>query len=141
MVRTVLEGRTAAERRTRDVLVDAVAGALSSVTALLNPAGVVVGGPWSSAADCLASPAMPESLLTRTWIWSGETVSAGAVVVGVPVAVVVLGLGRDVGLGRGRGHGREATSPTGPGARWTTSSRGCPRRRTRRPPTRRGPRP
>jgi len=37
-----------------------------------------------------ASPAMPESLLTRTWIWSGETVSAGPVVVGDPVAVVVL---------------------------------------------------
>jgi len=35
---------------------------------------------------------MPESLLTRTWIWSGETVSAGPVVVGDPVAVVVLGL-------------------------------------------------
>lgn len=50
-VRTVLEGRTGAGRRARDVVVDAVAGALSSVTALLNPAGVVVGGPWSSAAD------------------------------------------------------------------------------------------
>src|SRR5690349_12388255 len=46
---------------------------------------------WSSAADCLASPGTPESLLTRTWIWSGETVSAGPVVVGDPVAVVLEG--------------------------------------------------
>ena len=31
-------------------MVDAVAGVLASVAALLNPAAVVVGGPWAGAA-------------------------------------------------------------------------------------------
>lgn len=47
----VLEGGSAANRRTRDAVVDAVAGAISSVTAVLNPSGVVLGGPWSTAGD------------------------------------------------------------------------------------------
>jgi predicted NBD/HSP70 family sugar kinase len=35
----------------RNVIVDAVAGVVGSMVALLNPAGVVVGGPWSGCAD------------------------------------------------------------------------------------------
>ncbi|HEY0239726.1 MAG TPA: ROK family transcriptional regulator, partial [Friedmanniella sp.] len=50
-VRTVLTGATPADRRTRDAVVDAVAGVLASVAALLNPAAIVVGGPWSGAGD------------------------------------------------------------------------------------------
>ena len=44
----VLQGGTAAHRRTRDAIVEAVAAAVSSVTAVLNPSGVVLGGPWST---------------------------------------------------------------------------------------------
>ena len=45
----LLEGQSASDRRlTRDVA-RAVAGALSSVTALLNPQAVVIGGPWAEA--------------------------------------------------------------------------------------------
>jgi predicted NBD/HSP70 family sugar kinase/biotin operon repressor len=50
-VRAVLDGGTAAERRTRDAIVDAVAGALASVVAVLNPEGIVVGGPWGQTRD------------------------------------------------------------------------------------------
>lgn len=51
LVRRVLEGSSAAERRRREVLVAAVAGVVASVTALLNPTAVVLGGPWSDAGD------------------------------------------------------------------------------------------
>jgi predicted NBD/HSP70 family sugar kinase len=50
-VARVLEGGAASARRTRDAIVDAVAGVIGSMVALLNPAGVVVGGPWSGCAD------------------------------------------------------------------------------------------
>ena len=49
-VRSVLTGADADDRRTRDAVVEAVVGVLASVAALLNPAAVVVGGPWASAA-------------------------------------------------------------------------------------------
>ncbi len=45
-----LGGGSAADRRIRDAVVDAVAGAVSSMTALLNPAAVIVGGPWGAVA-------------------------------------------------------------------------------------------
>jgi predicted NBD/HSP70 family sugar kinase len=48
---TVLEGGTAAHRRVREGVVTAVAAAIASMIALLNPSAVVVGGPWSNAAD------------------------------------------------------------------------------------------
>jgi len=50
-VRRALDGGSAAARRTRDAIVDAVAGVLDAIVTLLNPAGIVVGGPWSSTAD------------------------------------------------------------------------------------------
>ena len=49
LVRDVLAGRSAANRRRRDQVADAVAGALSSVVAMLDPQGVLIGGPWGSA--------------------------------------------------------------------------------------------
>ena len=50
-VRRALDGGSAAARRTRDAIVDAVAGVIDAMVTLLNPAGIVVGGPWSSTAD------------------------------------------------------------------------------------------
>jgi predicted NBD/HSP70 family sugar kinase len=50
-VSACLEGSTATDRRRRDIIVDAVAGVIASMVALLNPDGVVVGGPWSTAGD------------------------------------------------------------------------------------------
>ncbi|GAA3604365.1 ROK family transcriptional regulator [Microlunatus ginsengisoli] len=50
-VSDVLTGRTVASRRRRDAIVEAVAGVIGSISALLDPAGIVVGGPWSAAAD------------------------------------------------------------------------------------------
>jgi predicted NBD/HSP70 family sugar kinase len=52
-VAEVLHGGTAEHRRVRDELVGAVAGALCSITALVNPEGVLLGGPWSSAGDLI----------------------------------------------------------------------------------------
>lgn len=47
----ILDGRTATHRRTRDAVVHAVAGAVCSVTALLNPEAVILGGPWGGVGD------------------------------------------------------------------------------------------
>jgi predicted NBD/HSP70 family sugar kinase len=47
----LLEGRTAADGRVRDAIVTAVAGAIGSMAALLNPGAVIIGGPWSRAGD------------------------------------------------------------------------------------------
>ena len=52
-VRAVLEGRSAGQRRQAGEIAGAVAGALSSVVALLDPQGVLVGGPWGSAGGLL----------------------------------------------------------------------------------------
>jgi predicted NBD/HSP70 family sugar kinase len=49
LVRTVLDGRSPADRRGRDQIAAAVAGALSSVVALVDPQGILIGGPWGSA--------------------------------------------------------------------------------------------
>ncbi len=43
----VLTGTTVADRRRRDAVVGAIAGALCSVTAVLNPQAVLIGGPWA----------------------------------------------------------------------------------------------
>jgi len=43
----VLTGTTAAERRRRESVMNAIAGALCSVTAVLNPQAVLIGGPWA----------------------------------------------------------------------------------------------
>ena len=48
-VRALLEGRSAADRRRSGEIAAAVAGAISSIGALLDPEGVLVGGPWGSA--------------------------------------------------------------------------------------------
>jgi predicted NBD/HSP70 family sugar kinase len=45
-VNRILDGNTPADRRRRDEVVVALAAALSSLTALLNPQVVVLGGPW-----------------------------------------------------------------------------------------------
>lgn len=45
-VRQILEGRSAADRRQRDAIAVAVAGAVHSVSALLDPEGILIGGPW-----------------------------------------------------------------------------------------------
>jgi predicted NBD/HSP70 family sugar kinase len=47
----VLAGATETDRRKREVVVNAVAGVIASMSALLNPAGVVIGGPWGSVGD------------------------------------------------------------------------------------------
>lgn len=44
----ILVGETAADRRRRAAVADAVAGAIGSVTALLNPQAVIMGGPWGT---------------------------------------------------------------------------------------------
>lgn len=48
-VRSVLEGGSVADRRRAGQIAGAVAGTLSSVVALLDPQGVLVGGPWGDA--------------------------------------------------------------------------------------------
>ena len=45
-VRALLEGHSAADRRRRDAIAAALAGALSSVTAIADPQGLLIGGPW-----------------------------------------------------------------------------------------------
>lgn len=45
-VRQVLAGTTELDRRLRDHIAGAVAGAIESAVALLNPEGVLVAGPW-----------------------------------------------------------------------------------------------
>ncbi|MFL6064550.1 MAG: ROK family protein [Friedmanniella sp.] len=46
LVRALLEGRSAAERRRREAIAVALAGALSSVVAIADPQGLLIGGPW-----------------------------------------------------------------------------------------------
>jgi DNA-binding Lrp family transcriptional regulator len=65
-VRRVLEGRTLPDRRRSTEIAGAVAGAIESVTALLDPNGVLLGGPWGDTpgllelvADQLAAAANP----------------------------------------------------------------------------------
>ncbi len=48
-VRAILSGDSDADRRTGEEIAAAVAGAVGSVVALLDPEGVLVGGPWGSA--------------------------------------------------------------------------------------------
>jgi predicted NBD/HSP70 family sugar kinase len=48
-VRAVLQSSAAADHHRRDEIATAVAGALSSVVALVDPRGVLIGGPWGSA--------------------------------------------------------------------------------------------
>ncbi len=45
----VLSGETAVDRNRRAAVVEAVAGAITSVMALLNPQRVLIGGPWGTA--------------------------------------------------------------------------------------------
>jgi predicted NBD/HSP70 family sugar kinase len=47
LVRAALNGGTVSDRRTRDAILAALAGAIGSIAALLDPAAVLVGGPWS----------------------------------------------------------------------------------------------
>ena len=58
LVRAVLDGRTVADRRTRDRILSALAATIGSIAALLDPEAVVVGGPWSD------HPALVERLPT-----------------------------------------------------------------------------
>jgi predicted NBD/HSP70 family sugar kinase len=48
LVRSILAARTAVDRRRRDQIAAAVAGAISSVVAMLDPQGILVGGPWGN---------------------------------------------------------------------------------------------
>ena len=52
-VRAILEGSSAADRRRAGEIAGAVAGVIGSVAALLDPQGVLVGGPWGSASGFL----------------------------------------------------------------------------------------
>jgi predicted NBD/HSP70 family sugar kinase len=52
-VRSVLRGSSPDDRRGRDEIARAVAAALNSVVALLDPRGVLIGGPWGSAPGLL----------------------------------------------------------------------------------------
>ena len=45
-VTSVVAGQTAADRRLRTAISRSVATALASIVALLNPGGIVLGGPW-----------------------------------------------------------------------------------------------
>jgi predicted NBD/HSP70 family sugar kinase len=72
-VRTVLESGSTADRRRSGEIAAAVAGAISSVVALLDPQGVLVGGPWGCAdgfvdliAERLDSPADGNLVLRPT---------------------------------------------------------------------------
>ena len=65
----------------RDAIVDAVAGALASIVTVLNPAGVMIGGPWSTTGD------FADRLATRV-----------AEVSAVPVVVRLAELGGDAPL-------------------------------------------
>jgi predicted NBD/HSP70 family sugar kinase len=47
VVRSALDGGTAADRWTRDRIVRSLAAAIGSIAALLDPEAVLVGGPWS----------------------------------------------------------------------------------------------
>ncbi|GAB2572923.1 ROK family transcriptional regulator [Microlunatus antarcticus] len=76
-VERVLTGDRREDHARRDAIVTAVAGALVSVAALLNPAAIVVGGPWAGAAGFV------DRLVART----GELLVP-------PTPVVVAGLGR-----------------------------------------------
>ena len=59
LLRSVLAGRSAADRRRRDAVATAVAGALSSVVALTDPQGLLLGGPWGS------DPALIDAVAAR----------------------------------------------------------------------------
>jgi predicted NBD/HSP70 family sugar kinase len=48
LVREVLEGHSVRDRRRREEIALAVAGALNSIVALVDPQGILVGGPWGS---------------------------------------------------------------------------------------------
>jgi predicted NBD/HSP70 family sugar kinase/biotin operon repressor len=72
-VRAVLEGSSAADRRRAGGIAQAVAGVIGSVAALLDPQGVLIGGPWGSTpgflglvADRLAPSADAELVLRPT---------------------------------------------------------------------------
>jgi predicted NBD/HSP70 family sugar kinase len=52
-VRAIVEGSSAADRRRAEEIAEAVAGAIGSVVALLDPHGVLVGGPWGCASGFL----------------------------------------------------------------------------------------
>ncbi|SDU92641.1 Sugar kinase of the NBD/HSP70 family, may contain an N-terminal HTH domain [Microlunatus sagamiharensis] len=55
-----LTGEGSQDVRRRDVVVEAVAGVLATVATLLNPAALVVGGPWA------AAPGFTDRLAART---------------------------------------------------------------------------
>jgi predicted NBD/HSP70 family sugar kinase len=86
-LRDLLERPAASARRTRDEIATAVAGALATVTALFNPEGVVVGGPWSAAGgfDQLVADRLVSSAV-------------------VPAVVRTAALGPDAPLLGARGH-------------------------------------
>ena len=46
LVRSALDGRTAADRSIRDRILSSLAATIGSIAALLDPAAVIVGGPW-----------------------------------------------------------------------------------------------
>jgi len=78
LVRSALDGRTAANRRTRDRILTVLATAIGSITALLDPEAVLVGGPWSD------HPALVERLP-----------AAVAVTTTIPTELRFAGLGPD----------------------------------------------
>jgi predicted NBD/HSP70 family sugar kinase len=47
LVRSALDGESAADRRARDRVVQALAAAVGSIAALLDPEAILIGGPWS----------------------------------------------------------------------------------------------
>jgi predicted NBD/HSP70 family sugar kinase len=59
LVRNILAGGSQADRRRRDEIATAVAGALNSVVALTDPQGLLIGGPWGGA------PGLIDNITTR----------------------------------------------------------------------------
>ncbi len=121
-VRTVLEGATGADRKLRSALVAAVAGALASVTALLNPRAVVVGGTWgqvegfveSVTVELRATAAVPTAVRGATLGPTGPLV--GARIAAVRTLQGSLGAPPDGARpgGRTQKTGRTASPPSDP---------------------------
>jgi predicted NBD/HSP70 family sugar kinase len=85
----VLAGPSAEDRRRGDAVVVAVAGVLASVAALLNPAAVVVGGPWAEAPGFVGRlVAQTEGLLVPPTPVLPATLGPGAPLFGARVAAL-----------------------------------------------------
>ena len=80
----ILAGEKAADRRLSKAIIEAVTGALCSITAVLNPSGILIGGPWSqigSAQHRIAARLHEMAVLdtqVRSARWGGDGPLIGA---------------------------------------------------------------